>query len=207
MISEKYKFIFSHIPKCAGTSILDFFYEKDKTLITINKTAHTTFLDYKKKFPIQFETYFKFCFVRNPFDRCISLYHYRKNRANILASLNLQLPLHWPSLEEINKYSFKDMVKKSLETNNHNIQYLEVGCSDDWWLSDEIIRKVNFIGRFENLQNHFNVICDRIGMPHELLPHNNKSNHKHYSEYYDDETKQIVADKYKKDIEYFGYEF
>jgi len=66
---------------------------------------------------------------------------------------------------------------------------------------------IDFIGRFENLQQDYDVVCDKIGMPSKKLQVFNSTPHKHYTEYYNDETVGIVAELYSKDIEYFGYKF
>lgn len=59
----------------------------------------------------------------------------------------------------------------------------------------------------ELLQEDISKICSMLNIPNFNLPHENKSYHKHYSEYYNNETREIVAKKYSKDIEYFDYKF
>ena len=66
---------------------------------------------------------------------------------------------------------------------------------------------VDYIGRFENLHNDFKTVCKTIGLPNMKLRHLNRTHHKHYSKYYDEQTKQIVTQIYKKDIEAFDYKF
>ena len=67
---------------------------------------------------------------------------------------------------------------------------------------------VDFIGRFENLQEDFNVICDRFGLPRQNLNFRNKGMYrKDYREYYTNSSRQAISDFYKKDVERFGYEF
>lgn len=65
---------------------------------------------------------------------------------------------------------------------------------------------VNFIGRFENLAQDWATVCGTIGIDAEL-PHLNQHKEPGYREYYTDRTRDIVAERYREDIETFGYEF
>jgi hypothetical protein len=183
-IYDKHKCIFFHIPKSAGSSIY-------KALDGKGYSTHKKHLISKEN-----ENYFKFTFVRNPFDRFVSTYFYfkkygRDGRGDVKMG------------DVVNRFNFfKDFV-----INFDKIPETE-WCYPHWKQQMHWIHKdIDFVGRFENLQQDFNTICDKIGIPRQQLPHKLKSKHKHYTEYYDDETKQIVAEKYAKDIDYFGYKF
>jgi hypothetical protein len=67
---------------------------------------------------------------------------------------------------------------------------------------------MDFIARFENRNKDLEYISNKIGFN---IDANTKRRHhrrkKHYTEYYDDETREIVAKRYAKDIDYFGYRF
>jgi|TARA_Y100000034_G_scaffold88743_1_gene106540 hypothetical protein len=126
--------------------------------------------------------------VRNPWEKLLSQYFFR-----------VKDDTQHGYIREAKDVSFLDFLQKPFPLGN------KPQCDK---LSDSKGNLcMDFIGRFENLQEDFNTVCDKIGIPQQELPHVNKTKHKHYTEYYDNETKQIVAEKYAKDIEYFGYEF
>ena len=77
----------------------------------------------------------------------------------------------------------------------------------DWLLDEKNEMIPDFTGRFENLQKDFERVCDMIGIPKSFLPKTNISKHRHYSIYYNEETKRMVTEFYKKDIELFDYSF
>ena len=185
MISHKHKFIFVHISKTGGSSIeralnpdikLDSSPRTKNTGNTVLKEKHWYVDRYQQEYKKQFDEYFKFTIVRNPWDREVSRWK-------------------WRGLALNENHSFKKHLEHAFVDN-----YSQWICNNDQYLMD-------YIGRFENLQQDFNIICDKIGVEHKQLPHANKTNHEHYTEYYDDETRDIVARRYAKDIEYFGYMF
>ena len=207
-MSNEDKSIFIHICKCGGTSIHDllgpqekiwrrdsanigFAWEEEYKALSLCG-AHFTIEAIRKEIdPRIFEKTFKFAVVRNPWSRLVSAYHY----GSLTHARSFD---HF--VENINEYVWCEDFKKILKAVH------ALNCLD--WISDDRGNVlVDFVAKIENLQGDFNIICDRMGIPRQQLPHTNKSDHKHYSEYYNDKTKQIVAERYAKDIEYFGYEF
>lgn len=68
---------------------------------------------------------------------------------------------------------------------------------------------MDYICRLEQIKSDFQKVILNLGLNRELfeLPHTNQTERKHYSHYYDDKIRQIVAEKYQTDIEKFGYFF
>ena len=197
MISHKHKFIFIHIPKAAGSSItnalripVDGHHPLSKIL---KNNIHSIYENRRNC-----DKYFKFCFVRNPWDRAVSAFEYMRKGGEGRNNKD--------DYRDFKKYfsnpqSFQEFIKS--DTFNEVLRGNQQHFTPMTYYIDG---SVDFIGKFENLQEDFDTICDKIGIPKQKLPHRNKTKHKHYTEYYDEETKQIVAEKYAKDIEYFGYD-
>ena len=69
---------------------------------------------------------------------------------------------------------------------------------------------VDFIGRFENFASDFYEVVKRIDAPLMMLPKRNITKdkvHDSYRECYSPTSRHLVERKYKKDLEFFGYEF
>ena len=153
-----------------------------------------------------------FTFVRNPYERLLSRYgHLRRRIIHLENGAKIGNRPHDTNLLDffngspikIENFTFKDFVKFTQKVFDCHWE-----PQVDKFKSQVItLDNIDFIGRFENLQEDFNVVCDKIGIPRQQLPHDNKTEHKHYAEYYDKETRQIVAEKYAEDIKYFGYKF
>jgi len=206
VVSEKKKFIYMKSCRTGGTSILRGVLEKRVKGI-IHKKNHPT--AFEKWFVTisdeQLKKYFKFCFVRNPWDRLVSVAFYCIKEAKYMDCLN-----HiFPGTNDAD--SFGKFVHNYNEIINvptflsAMIKHHSLPCSV--YTHCEGVKFVDFIGRFENLQNDFDVVCDKIGLKKQELPWKAKTAHKPYWEYYNNETRDIVTQMYKKDIEYFGYKF
>lgn len=138
---------------------------------------------------------FTFAFVRNPYDRLVSQFHYRvKTRQDDLAE---------------NPLSFAQWVEKFYgpDADRNRTEQLFFLTQTDWIYDKDGQSLVKYIGRFETLRSDFEEICRRIERTAAPLPHVNKSDHKSYQAYYDDKTYEIATKVFQDDLRNFNYKF
>jgi hypothetical protein len=227
LISFSHKFIFIHNPKVAGTSVKAYlgnyepFIKNNIISRIILSTADVRRFLYKnsihllknERFPLSikpllmgdhikieeakeilpediFKNYFKFGFVRNPWDRLVSYYVFVKNNKR-----------HFLYEKYNSFYSFDDFIMWIIE-NDMGFKQKEYFYDNDNNLM------VDYVGKFENLNDDFNKIAKEINIKETELPVKKKSsNRSSYKDYYSEKSQKLVEDYYKEEIQLFGYSF
>jgi len=184
MIDHDRKLIFLHIARTGGTSIESALVGKDWWLID-SATKHISARQARKHYGEKiWGTYLKFSVVRNPWDRVVSMWAAGSwHRASHLS----------------NDCSFEEFIR-NLRPHPHEKYNSLLYCDV---LNDDI----DFIIRFEKLQEDFNRMLNDISMQSITLPHKERRLHKHYSEMYGTMEKQLVNRIFHRDISEFNYEF
>ena len=125
-----------------------------------------------------------FTVVRNPWDRVVSMYFFMQTHNKFFMMLR-------PTFEEFVKNPDKYPAPFMSPTKSEK-SYVPNG--------------VQYLLRFENLENDFKVIQDLTGC-HAPLPVTRTTKHDDYRTYYTDETRDIIAERFKDDISDFNYTF
>jgi len=210
--SKNKKAVFIWIPKNGGTSVFNILNsygcQKLKTKKAIKYLfsqngivtfGHMSYLKlYKKNYISKDfnESAYKFCLVRNPYHRAVSLFHGLKRTGGFHNNLTFRTFCYILKDKAYNKlglYSSKDL-------NECNPQYK--------WIVDENGNIfVDYIGRLEEFNKSITNITNKLNIKHSF-EHRNKGEYKrNYNKYYDSELKHIIKTVYYKDFKRFNYDF
>ena len=175
-IDESKRLIYFSIPKCASSSIrLSFF----------NMERHFSMNNPKRRL----KEYFRFTFVRNPWDRMVSNWKMFTTQPLRIKQLK--------SMTNKNLTDFKDFVEFAAHTKNHHWQPQVLYLPED----------LDFIGRVETFNEDFSQLLSIIGKGGMKVEHLNVNIRKKYHEYYTPSLIDLVGEMYSEDIQRFGYCF
>lgn len=204
IISHEHRFIFFPVPKTGTHSVrqalrphlatgdleqVGLFVEKRFPFPELSAIGHGH-LGVQQVRPVLgeqvFGDYFKFAFVRNPYDRFISYCAFMSRQTGQFES----------SPQAFMRHVILDAppVRHVLFRPQH-----EMLCDTDGRVA------MDMIGRVESMQADYDRICARIGIPGTPLGQVNASRHRPYTEYYNDELRGLVAAMYARDFELLGY--
>lgn len=224
IISHKYRFIFIHGPKTAGTTITDRLQAVcgDEDLLVQRRQSglrkHEGAARVREFVGDDvWRDYFKFTFERNPWDKVFSLYcmqmdpdHWRRDEGS-----------HWTRarsalrgrIYERRKPTFRQWLLRK----NRGFFHTPLPVYLGYLYFTEGVLAMDFIGRFESLHQDFAKITERIGIDVDLGSADHAVRRKvepdfdpripSYRRHYDDDLRGMVSDYYRREIETFGYEF
>ncbi len=191
--------LFVHIPKTGGHSIRNIVFGGDY--------EGPWFGD---RLPAPWQKLFGFGFVRNPYDRLVSAWKmFTAGTADDAWHLPEGGPLQLTLAETI-RLGLDDAAPFG------HPRYNQIKPTPLSRLKNHILpqahpyhglQHVEFIGRFENLQQDFRTIADRLALPAQELPRSNWTQRGHYRDYYDVETRALATEFLAEDLERFGYTF
>ncbi len=216
LLSPRHNFLFVHIAKTGGTSVRaalsplrwrDPWYwpmfvcsrlsHLSGHRIGTKLPRHAKVILAKEMLPREvFDGLFKFAFVRNPWDLQVSSYHHiRRERPQYLGGHE----------------TFEAFLRWKLDPERTYQYHLDTSITPQ---SDYLVDLhgqvcVDFIGRYEHLHDDFEQACARIGIRPPALPHRRQATDRRhdYRGYYNDQTAELVARHFARDIELLGYGF
>lgn len=215
LISYSHSFIFFHVAKVAGISIRQALepYSEEPERFKIKRPRpvingeenrlyelwsssliHATVQQTQKALPKEFDRFYKFAFVRNPWDWQVSMYHFLLKET--------ENP-RYQTIKELG--SFTRYLEWVIETEKP-FPKGATKLQKDMLVDVDGNIAVDQIFRFENLSDDFKSIAKELGIE-TALPKLNYSNHKKYQDYYDDYSKSLVAKHFAEDIDLFEYTF
>ncbi|SNS77878.1 sulfotransferase family 2 domain-containing protein [Tropicimonas sediminicola] len=188
--------VFVHIPKCAGLSVAD-------ALFGCRGGGHLPITAYRLALTgREFREFFKFTFVRNPWDRVHSAYRFLKAGGLVPedAARAERIIVPFPDFDAFLR-GF--IAGGDIWSAVHFRPQHAFVC-----LTGRSAPAVDFVGRYERLEDDYRHVCDRIGVEARLARLNPTGGSEgDYRRAYSDATAEIVARAYARDVELFGYSF
>lgn len=198
-IDYQKKYIFVHPPKCAGKSIENCLFNKKPIA---GSADHRMIWEHREIIGDEFNQFKSFSFARNPFDRLVSIYKWRRQEYD---GIELKVTFKEWIMKQQHPATWKwDRPPLKVDEGKHHTERLQFDYMSDPKTGNLCL---DFIGRVENIDIDWKIICNEILKEDIHLPHLNKSVRKPYKEYYDTETKLHVSKLWEKDLDTFKYVF
>lgn len=191
------KTLFFHIAKTGGSAIHKILREKglDDGILSQKHGHYEQKLDYFKEIVEHWDEYYKFTMVRNKYSQLVSNWNYDKKH------------LKFNGIDPIDPINhFRTFIKKVVKDDKECYGY----WIDQYYLTTMDGKEIfDFIGRHENFSNDLEIIMQKIGI--KKFDKESRVNTVQYQkripirEYYDTECRNIICQKFKDEIDHFGF--